>query len=125
MLRTDGVLKPDGLSSATDADHGEGTMGTAQRAVVRLADNEGAGLAQGGCCRHLREVRERKGAGGLKPSDSLKIQTKAEHLAHYCATCSGVPADGVGLSIARHVDALALIEPRGERFASVLAILHP
>ena len=91
MLRTDGVLKPDGLSSATDADHGEGTMGTAEGAVVDLADDEGAGLAQGDCCGHLREVRERKGAGGVESLRLLKDTTKAERLAIYCATCSAVP----------------------------------
>ncbi len=61
VLRTDSVLEPDGFGSATDADHGEGTVSTAEGAVVDLANNEGAGLLKGDCCGHLREVREKRG----------------------------------------------------------------
>ena len=70
MLGAHGVFKPDGLSSATDANHGEGAMSTAQRTVIDTANDERAGLLKSGSC-HSGKFGEREKTGN--PSRLIKV----------------------------------------------------
>jgi hypothetical protein len=82
MLRAHSVLEPHGLGGAANANHGERAMGATKRAVIDLANDERAGLANSGGGHLL---------GGWWPLDRCANHTPFAHHLHTLGQMTGWP----------------------------------